>query len=282
MNKYLFIIDGHNFAARAWYGGRQASKAFESQYTVNVARKQLRGNLNRLSTELEEYLKDGSTVRLVMAIDRGKTWRHAVYVPYKAKRPAHTKFTKEFFGTYPALIADEFGVELFWSEGNEADDVMATMAVRAAEQNWLVRISSTDHDMLSVANNNISIVMPAEDKKGYVLLDADGASLKKGFPIERLPFAKSLQGDVSDNYPGVRGLGIVAATRFANRYVNLQSLLDDLEHVGKTEREKIDKAMKEEYTPVLFEKLATLNTNVVIKKLSAAESLTPYDDSYKG
>jgi DNA polymerase-1 len=266
----MYILDTSAFAHRVWARAIAASGRRDDNwaaYQIAVGGKSpglMRREITPLTDELAQRGMEGSEVRLVAALDIGQSFRHKLYSPYKAQRPPIGECQRAFFDKVPEIM-QEMGVELYYAPDFEADDVIGVIAKLSVEAGWEVRIVSNDRDLWQLANSsNISFVCrmksPQNSKKSVVRrLNADEIQAELGFHPSRLPTYKALVGDKSDNIPGVRGIGVAAATPLVRQYESINEIYSNLDRIGLKSRLLLAEAGKQDFTPQLFEQLCTLD-----------------------
>lgn len=191
MPKKLFLIDGSNHAFRVQYAlpPQHASDGFPTRT--------LYGFTLLFQKMMRTYRPDFCAV----SFDVGKSFRSAVYDQYKATRKEMPEDMKRQWSWMPKLV-EGFGYRCIMSEGYEADDVLATLALRFASDDVHVYIVTGDKDFGQVVSDRVFLV---DDAKGQVL-GRDAIVEKLGVPPEKVIDALALAGDTSDNIPGVPGI----------------------------------------------------------------------------
>jgi DNA polymerase-1 len=171
--------------------------------------------------------------RLVVAFDGGSPARRLDKCPaYKAQRApmpdalrAQLPLINEFLhtATIPMILIDR----------QEADDVLATLAVRAADAGATVRLATSDKDLMQLVSDRIRLVPPT---KADIELDPAGVEAKTGVRPDQIVDWLALIGDAADNIPGVMGIGPKTATRLL---VQFGSLDNCLANAGQIESESL-------------------------------------------
>ncbi len=198
---------------------------------------------------------------LAVAFDSpGKTFRHEKYKEYKANRPkapdelvSQIKKTKEVF--------EKMGAATLAKEGLEADDIVGAVSSCAPEGVETVIVTG-DADILQLVNGKTKVYTLKRGVKESVLYDRKKVEEKYGgVPPERVVDIKALQGDPSDNIPGVEGVGEKTAIKLVKKFGRLEDLYSSLkkespEEVSKKVYEKLKKQKKEAF---LSRDLATID-----------------------
>lgn len=182
MGDKLLIVDGNNIAVRAWY----TSNHYGFFNMVQKAVSRLR------------------PTHFAVAFDgKGESWRKRLYPKYKAGRG-----TDEARGEYIEDLVEAVraaGIET--SRIGEADDVIATLATHMASSKLHTYILSNDQDMLALPSKHITVVSWGKQFGDFVYMDERAVVLKLGVFPKQVADLKSMEGDSSDNIPGVKGVG---------------------------------------------------------------------------
>ncbi|MGH9299740.1 MAG: 5'-3' exonuclease [Acidimicrobiales bacterium] len=195
MAPYL-LLDGHSLAYRAWFALAESQLATasgqETQAVYGFA-----GMLARL-------LEDHSPAGMAVAFDRPEpTFRDSIATDYKAGRAPTPPSLREQINLIRNMV-ETLGVPVVDLSGFEADDVLATMAVRLAEAGEDVIIVTGDRDTYQlVSDPHVRVLYNRRGVTDYVLYDEAGIEERTGVRPARYPFLAALRGDPSDNLPGV-------------------------------------------------------------------------------
>jgi len=175
--------------------------------------------------------------RIVVTFDGGSPASRLEKCPdYKAQRaPMPDDLRSQF-----ALI-NEFlrlsDIRNICIQNQEADDVMATLAVRAAEEGTRVRLATSDKDLMQLVNEWIHMIPPT---KATEELDPAGVQAKTGVHPSQIVEWLALIGDVADNIPGVRGIGPKTATKLLSQFGSLENCFAQADQIeSKSIREKL-------------------------------------------
>jgi DNA polymerase I len=228
----ILIIDGHSLAYRVYY-------AFPKTLTLDDGRLSnvLYGFLTLLFRGLEKLKPD----YLCICFDRKeKTFRHEMYPEYKAHRPPSPD---DFREQIPILkeILHSIDVSVLDKAGYEADDLMGTLASVAESNGMDAMLLTGDKDFLQLATESISILFPAKGKADFQIYNSKAVLDTYGLTPDQMIDLKSLQGDSSDNIPGVAGIGPKTATNLLLEFHNLKELYNNLEKVSSANvRKKLE------------------------------------------
>ncbi len=249
--KKILLIDGHSILNRAFFGVPDLTNA-EGLHTNAVY-----GFLNILFKILDEEEPEYLTV----AFDRSEpTFRHQRYADYKGTRKP---MAEELRQQIPVMkeVLHAMGIKTVEQAGLEADDLLGTMAARAEAAGFAVRILSGDRDLLQLATEQVQIRIPKTKKTGTEIENYFAADVLARYQVTPKEFidVKALMGDVSDNIPGVAGIGEKGATAIISTYKSIENAYA---HVEEIKPKRAQSALAEHYDLArLSKELATIETN---------------------
>jgi DNA polymerase-1 len=225
--KRLFLIDGNSILYRSYYAIRQLSTA--QGFPTNA----IFGFVSALKKIIDHEKPD--FLGVVFDV-KGPTVRHEAYKDYKAHRkPMPDDLVVQLPVLREVLRALRIPTAEF--DKYEADDVLATLACRAAGKNVLTIIVTTDKDLLQVIDGSTAVWNPAKE----TMIDEKGVKDVFGVAADRVVDVLSLWGDPSDNVPGVPGIGEKTAKALIQEFGSLDNLLRKLDQVKNPRiREKIE------------------------------------------
>ena len=255
------LIDGNSIMNRAFYGimGSKMLTTKDGKYTNAVY-----GFL----AILFKLIEDTNPKYMAVAFDlKAPTARHKLYEGYKANRKG---MPEELAEQMPLIkeILRAMNIDIVEKEGYEADDVLGTLSRYGEKQGLHVTILSGDRDTFQLATDNVTIRIPRTKggKTETDLFDRNKIIETYGIEPKQLIEVKGLQGDSSDNIPGVPGVGEKTALSLIQKYGSIENLYDKVEKneddlKGK-QREKIidNKELAE-----LSRTLGTINLEVPIE-----------------
>ena len=255
------LIDGNSIMNRAFYGimGSKMLTTRDGKYTNAVY-----GFL----AILFKLIEDTNPQYMAVAFDlKAPTARHKLYEGYKANRKG---MPEELAEQMPLIkeILRAMNIDIVEKEGYEADDVLGTLSRYGEKQGLHVTILSGDRDTFQLATDNVTIRIPRTKggKTETDLFDRSKIIETYGLEPKQLIEVKGLQGDTSDNIPGVPGIGEKTALSLIQKYGSIDNLYSKIEKneddlKGK-QREKIkdNKALAE-----LSKTLGTINLEVPIE-----------------
>ena len=240
----LLILDGHSLAFRAFYALPEDLKTSDGTYTNAVYG--FTSMLIKLMQEQRPHL-------IACCCDMGGPLeRTAQFSDYKATR---TEAPSTFSPQLPLIreVLKVMRVPVFELEGHEADDIISYLAQRASEQGVDVKIVTGDRDFFQLVDARIHVLYNRRGITDIVEMDADAVQRRYGVPPSKYVDLKALEGDTSDNLPGVPGVGTKTAAKLIQRYGDAEGVI---EHAA-------------EQTPKLAQNLAAHAEQVTLnKKLS--------------
>lgn len=200
--------------------------------------------------------------------DRGVSFRQEQYPEYKATREKlDEEMQQDFDRSIERIreILDAFHIPVIAIEGYEADDVVATLAERAAQAGHQAVIVSGDKDFYQLIRPGIALLNPGRGGQAAVeeqWVDETNASERLGVPPERVVDYLALVGDTSDNIPGVKGVGDKTAVQLLQTYGDLDTILARAADIpGKRPREAL---LQHADAARLSRQLVTLQRNVPV------------------
>jgi DNA polymerase I len=164
-----------------------------------------------------------------------------MFEDYKAQRPATPEELRSQIRRVHELV-EAFHIPVFEIDGFEADDVLGTLSRQAGEQGIETIIVTGDNDMLQAVSSRVRALAPRRGFTDTVLYDVGAVEQKYGIRPEQLPDFKALVGDVSDNIPGLPGIGDKTATTLLQQYGSLQGIYD---HIGDVMPARLQHTLRE-------------------------------------
>ncbi len=216
----VFIIDGSAFIYRAFHAVAPLtnSRGFQTNAVF--------GFVNILRRLFNEQKPD----YVAVAFDtRGPVFRHDLYKPYKANRPA---MPEELAAQIPFIkqIVKAMGIVSFEKQELEADDIIGSVARTLSAQDLSVVIVSGDKDLLQLVDDRVCMWDPMSDR----VMDREGVFRKFQVYPEQLLDCYALIGDSSDNVPGVPGIGPKSAAKLITQFGSLDLLYAGVDSLKKS------------------------------------------------
>ena len=221
----LILVDGSSYLYRAFHG---LPALTNSQGHPTGA---IHGVLNMLGRLKSDY----PTVFFGVVFDpKGKTLRDEYFPSYKAQRPRMPEeLSMQILPLFDMIRA--LGYPLVQVPGVEADDVIGTLADKAANKGMRVVISTGDKDFAQLVNEKISLVNTMDK----TTLNEEGVMNKFGVRPNQIIDYLSLMGDSADNIPGVPKVGPKTAVKWLKQYDSLENIITNAREIsGKVGEEK--------------------------------------------
>jgi len=222
--KRLLLIDGHSMAYRAFF-------ALPTE-NFTTATGQHTNAIYGFATMLISLLKDEKPTHVAVAFDVSrKTFRTEIFPEYKANR---AKTPDEFRSqmSYLNELVKGFGITQFSVEGFEADDIIATLATRAATDGFEVLICTGDRDSFQLVTESITVLYPKRGVSDMARMTPQAVIDKYQMTPLQYPDFAALRGDPSDNLPSIPGVGEKTAAKWIIEYGSLEKLLEKADEVG--------------------------------------------------
>ena len=215
----LFLIDGSAYIFRAFFAIPPLSNA------AGLPTNAIFGFTNILLKFLKQYQPH----YVAVALDAGRvTFRNEMFADYKGNRPeAPADLIPQF--PYFRKVLDALNLPLLELPGYEADDIIATLCERLANQGCELVVVSSDKDLMQLATNGIKLLDSAKDR----WIGKDEVREKFGVEPEQVIEVMGLMGDVVDNIPGVKGIGEKTAGALIQQFQTLENLFEHLDDVEK-------------------------------------------------
>ena len=221
MNETVLLYDAYSLIYRAFFAIRILTGP--AGEPVNA--------IYGLTKMLKKMSVDHTPSHHAAVFDLGAPQKRLALLPsYKAQRPPTPAALEK---QLPAIreILQALRIPIVEIEGDEADDIIATLAMRAANTGHGVLIASSDKDFMQIVGPRIRLLRP--DGKETVIVDPTAVKARFGVTPEQMVDLLSLLGDSVDNIPGVAGIGEKTAAQLLQTYGTLDSLLARVSEIGK-------------------------------------------------
>ena len=251
-DQLLYVVDAHAYLHRAYH----------ALPPLTTTRGEPVGALFGFARMLLTLIRRESPAYLVVCFDSpGPTFRHQLYREYKATREKAEPALVQQLGLAEEMVR-AMGLATLRAPGFEADDLLATVARRGAREGLRVVLVSGDKDALQLVDDRIQVLNEAK----HVVYDAGKVMEKFKVRPEQVADYLAIVGDVSDNIPGIPGIGPVGAAKLLGRYGSLEGIL-------KAARQGLgDIPPKTAQTVVANEEKAVLS-----RRLTRLDDATPVD-----
>src|SRR5947207_2948563 len=204
--------------------------------------------------------EQAKTVTSVQKFDiKTQTFQQIAYHGYKANR---AEMPQDLVQQVPYIrrALEAYRIPILEQQGFEADDVIGTLARKAAGQSYQVFVVSSDKDMLQLVNQKICVLNPTKDN---LICDAAKVEEILGVKPDQVIDVMALRGDSIDNIPGAPGIGDKGSVDIIKRFGTLENALD---HAGEVERKTYRESLLNNKDTILWSKqLVTIDQNVSIE-----------------
>ncbi|HEY3267417.1 MAG TPA: DNA polymerase I [Armatimonadota bacterium] len=215
------VVDGYSLLYRAFFATPNLRTS--DGRPTNA----LYGFANMVLRLLDEYRPQAAAI----AWDApAATFRHEAFTDYKAHRPESPDDFKAQVGPVLDMIK-ALQLPLIEARGFEADDVLGTLACRAAAEGYDVFIVTGDTDALQLVTDQVKVITPLKGVSDTVTYDPTKVTERYGIRPDQIVDYKALKGDTSDNIPGVAGIGEKTASKLIAEFETLDNLYANLEAV---------------------------------------------------
>ena len=216
----LLVVDGNSILNRAFYGIKPLTTK-DGQFTNAIY-----GFL----TMFDRMKADVKPDAVAIAFDlKAKTFRHKMYDLYKANRKGMPEELHQQMAPLKELLTD-LGYRIVTCEGYEADDILGTLSKACADTGNTCVIATGDRDSLQLVNDSVSVRL-AKNLNGTMMYTPEVVEAEYGVPPKKLIEIKAIQGDTSDNIPGVAGIGPKGATDLIQKYDNIDYIYEHLDEL---------------------------------------------------
>ncbi|MBQ6404437.1 MAG: DNA polymerase I [Bacilli bacterium] len=230
--KKIILVDGNNLLFRSFYA--TAYQGVIMKNSKGFPTNALYGFINMMN----KIIKEEQPSYIMVAFDKGKTFRHDKYEDYKAGRMAVPEELKMQFPKAKEVLTS-MGIKYFEIDNYEADDIIGTLARKVDEEDqFIATIISSDKDLLQLISDEVTVKLLKQNDS--IMMDRD--EFFKTYQVEpiRMIDLKALMGDSSDNIPGVKGIGEKTAIQLLSKYESLDGVYEHLDEISPKTREKLE------------------------------------------
>ena len=248
----IVLVDGNNLLYRSYFATAYNGNLMKNSkgFPTNA----LYGFINMINKIIGEEKPE----YMMVAFDKGKTFRHEKYDTYKGGR-AETPddLIKQF--KLSRDICKALGIKAIEIDNYEADDIIGTFSKCADEKNFDALIISSDKDLLQLITDHVKVkLLKTHD---YIMMDNKEFYNTYGLTPLRMIDLKALMGDASDNIPGVRGIGEKTAIKLLQEYGSLNGVYENIDNIKGSVH---DKLINDKENAYMSYDLATIYQNVPI------------------
>lgn len=251
MLKRAILIDGNNLLFRSYYATAYTGNTMKNSkgFPTNA----LFGFVNMMN----KIINEENPEYIMVAFDKGKNFRHEKYDNYKAGR---IETPKELLDQFPVAkkILKYMGIVSLEIDNYEADDIIGTFAKMAdLDKAYDATIISSDKDLLQLISDDVDVKLLKQ--KDYIMMNKNTFFKEYGIEPIRIIDLKALEGDKSDNIPGVKGVGEKTALNLLREYGTLENIYDNIDNIkGKLK----DKLIADKDNAFFSKELATIYKDI--------------------
>lgn len=251
----IILVDGNNLLFRSYY-----ATAYNGNFMKNskgFPTNALFGFTNMMNKIIEEE----NPTRILVAFDKGKTFRHDKFNFYKEGRMETPDELKIQFPIAKEML-EYMGIKYYEIDNYEADDIIGTFAsfCDIPDDDFIGTIISSDRDLLQLLSPQVDIKLLKQ--KDYIRYNPESFKAEYGIDPINIIDLKALMGDSSDNIPGVKGVGEKTALKLLQEYKTLDGIYENIDKIKGSLHEKL-KADKE--NAYMSYEIATIERNVPMK-----------------
>jgi len=262
--KKIILVDGNNLLFRSFYA--TAYQGVIMRNSKGFPTNALYGFINMMN----KIIKEENPSYIMVAFDKGKTFRHDKYDEYKAGRQ---EMPDELRLQFPKAkeVLETMGIKHYEIDNYEADDIIGTLSkIVDMEDEFVATIVSSDKDLLQLISDEVTVKLLKQT--GHIMMDRD--EFRNTYQVDPIKMIdlKALMGDASDHIPGVKGIGEKTAINLISKYGSLDGVYENLDDISSKTREKLENDKEKAY---MSYDLATIYREVPV-------DFTLEDCEYKG
>jgi len=227
----IILVDGNNLLFRSYYA---------TAYTGNFMKNSKGFPTNALfgfTNMINKIIDEEKPTYIMVAFDKGKTFRHDKYDWYKDGRIETPNELKQQFPVAKELL-NAMGIKYLEIDNYEADDIIGTFADYCDKDiNFIGTIISSDKDLLQLISDDIDIKLLKQ--KDYIRYNRKTFESEYGIEPINIIDLKALMGDSSDNIPGVKGIGEKTALKLLQEYKTLDGIYENIDKISGKLKEKL-------------------------------------------
>ena len=237
--KKIILVDGNNLLFRSFYA--TAYQGVIMKNSKGFPTNALYGFINMMN----KIIKEEQPSYIMVAFDKGKTFRHDKYEDYKAGRAAMPDELKMQFPEAKKVL-DTMGIKHFEIDNYEADDIIGTLAKMVDEEDeFIATIVSSDKDLLQLISDEVVVKLLKQND--HIMMTKD--EFRNTYQVDpiRMIDLKALMGDSSDNIPGVKGIGEKTAISLISKYGSLDGVYENIDDISGKTKEKLENDKESAY-----------------------------------
>ena len=237
--KNLILVDGNNLLFRSYY-----ATAYNGNFMKNSKGFPTNG-LFGFTNMINKILEEEKPTHIIVAFDKGKTFRHEKYKDYKAGRIEMPDELKLQFPVAKELLT-KMGITYYEIENYEADDIIGTFAEFCEnDPEYTGTIISSDKDLLQLVTKTVNIKLLKS--KDYIRYTEESFKEEWGIDPINIIDLKALMGDSSDNIKGVKGIGEKGALKLLHEYKTLDGIYENIDKIKGATQTKLVEGKEDAY-----------------------------------
>lgn len=230
--KKIILIDGNNLMFRSYY-----ATAYNGNF-MNNSKGFPTNALFGFTNMINKIINEENPEYIIVAFDKGKTFRHEKYDGYKDGRVETPNELKVQFPKAKELLT-AMGIKYYEIDNYEADDIIGTFAKYCDDdEDFIGTIVSSDKDLLQLISSDIDIKLLKQHD--YIRYNEKTFEDDYGIKPINIIDLKALMGDSSDNIPGVKGIGEKTALKLLHEYKTLDGIYENIDNIKGKLKEKLE------------------------------------------
>jgi len=229
--KKIILVDGNNLLFRSYY-----ATAYNGNF-MNNSKGFPTNALFGFTNMMNKIINEEKPEYIIVAFDKGKTFRHEKYDVYKDGRTETPNELKLQFPLAKKLLT-AMGIKYYEIDNYEADDIIGTFSEYCnKDSEYVGTIISSDKDLLQLISDDVDIKLLKQ--KDYIRYNKDSFEKEYGIKPINIIDLKALMGDSSDNIPGVKGVGEKTALKLLHEYKTLDGIYENIDKISGKLQEKL-------------------------------------------
>ncbi len=252
--KKVILVDGNNLLFRSYYATAYSGNLMNNSKGFPT------NGLYGLVNMLNKIIKEEKPEYMLVAFDKGKTFRHEKYKSYKEGRIKTPDDLLKQFEVAKKLVP-LMGIKIYEIDNYEADDIIGTYSRLVSEdKDFDSLIVSSDKDLLQLINKENTVKLLKS--KDYIMMDEETFFKEYGITPDKMIDLKGLMGDSSDNIPGVKGIGEKTALKLLQDYGSIEGIYENIDSItGKTK----EKLLEDKESAFMSKDIATIYKEVPLE-----------------
>ncbi len=229
--KKIILVDGNNLLFRSYY-----ATAYNGNF-MNNSKGFPTNALFGFTNMINKIVNEEGPEYIIVAFDKGKTFRHEKYDTYKDGRVETPNELKLQFPLAKQLLT-AMGIKYYEIDNYEADDIIGTFSEYCnKDSEYIGTIVSSDKDLLQLISSDVDIKLLKQ--KDYIRYNEQSFEKEYGIKPINVIDLKALMGDASDNIPGVKGVGEKTALKLLQQYKTLDGVYENIDNIAGKLKEKL-------------------------------------------